>query len=179
MLSAAAFIFRSRRYEDLHADPAISRKTDFFAAASLVTAAFALITPSRFFCELSETLESANVARARKIRARQLYAEGTNENNTTDFVRYEQELVQAALDSLRRRHPQSYWREIDSANRLLNALNGKLLRRTVLSSFARAVRSTITNLGADIDFARQDHREALGRQLAREACRSRPGLDAG
>ncbi len=162
-----SFFLRSRRYESIHADPVIAGKTRFFAAASLVTGALALIGPSRFLRELSAMLEVANLLRAQEIRARRIYHEDSVEQNTADFIRYEQTLVQAALDSLRSRHPERYRREVDLANFLLNALNGRLTRRVLRSAFARAVRAAIHELGSDIDFARQRHREMLGLQLTR------------
>lgn len=167
------FFRRSRRYESLHADPAIARRTQFFAAASLVTGALALVAPSRFLCDLSERLEDANMVRAREIRARRLYHEEAIEQNTADFIHFEQTLAQAALDSLRTRHPKLYRREIELANFLLNALNRALARHLLRSAFARAVRAVIAELGADIDFARQQHREMLGLQLARASTGAR------
>ncbi len=171
--SLATFLLRSRRYENVHADPLISRKTQFFAAASLVTSALALISPSRFFRDLSGMLEVANMARAHGIRTHKLYPEGSIEKNTADFIRYEQCLVQTALDALRSRQPELYRREVDFANFLLNALNSTVLRHVLRSSFAHAVRAAATELGSDIDFARQSHREILGMQLARASSQSR------
>jgi len=165
------FLFRSRRYESIHADPVIAGKTQFFAAASLVTGALALIGPSRFLRELSAMLEAANMLRAREIRARRIYANESVECNTVDFIHYEQTLVQAALDSLRGRHPKRYRQEVELANFLLNALNRPVARHVLRWAFADAVRAAIAELGADIDFARQGHRETLGLQLARTSAR--------
>jgi hypothetical protein len=177
VLSVPTFFRRSRRYGSLHADPAIARRTQFFAAASLVTGTLALIGPSRFLRDLSETLEVANLLRAQEIRSRRLYhddsIDDSIEKNTVDFIHYEQTLVQAALDALRSRHPQLYWREVNIANFLLNALNRAGARYLLRSAFAQAVRAAIAELGADIDFARQNHREMLGLQLARASARPR------
>ncbi len=169
--SVPIFFLRSRRYGSLHADPAIACRTQFFAAAALVTATLALIGPSRFFRDLSGELEAANMLRAAEIRARRIYRDGAVESNTMDFISYEQTLVQAALDSLQARHPRLYRREVQLANFLLNALNRTVPRRFLRSTFARAVRATSAELGADIDFARQSHREMLGLQLARASVR--------
>jgi hypothetical protein len=49
-------------------------------------------------------LENANILRAQEIRTRPRYDEDSIEGNTTEFVCYEQELVQAALDALLIRH---------------------------------------------------------------------------
>jgi capsid protein len=166
------FLLRSRRYENIHADPAIAAKTRFFAAASLVTGALALIGPSRFFRELSAMLEVANMSRAQEIRACRMYPDAAVEHNTADFIHYEQTLVQAALDSLRRQHPERYHQEIELANFLLNAMNRTVARRVLRWTFADAVRAVIAELGVNIDFARQSHREMLGLQLARACARS-------
>lgn len=165
--SLATLLLRSRRYENVQADPVIACRTEFYAAASLVTGALALVAPSRFLCDLSEMLEVANMARAYGIRTRQLYPEGSVEKNTADFIRYEQTLVQKALDALRNRQPELYRREVNIANFLLNALNRTLLRKVLRSPFARGVRAAAAELGESIDFARQNHREVLGMQLAR------------
>ena len=157
----------------VQADPAIARRTEFFAAASLVTGALALAAPSRFFRDLSGMLEAANMARAHGIRTRALYHDGPIEKNTADFIHYEQGLVQTALEALRCRKPELYRREVDVANFLLNTLNCAVLRCLLRSSFARAVRAATAELGGTIDFARQDHREALGMQLALISSRSR------
>ncbi len=165
--SLASFLLRSRRYGNVHAEPTIARKTEFFAAASLVTSALALVAPSRFLRDLSERLEVTNMARAHGILTRQLYPDDTIEKNTADFIHYEQGLVQTALDSLRHRQPELYRREVGCANFLLNALNRTVLRHILRSSFARAVRAAAAELGSEIDFACQNHREAVGMQLAR------------
>ena len=173
VLSVPTFFRRSRRYGRLHADPAIARSTEFFAAASLVTGALALIGPSRFLRDLSERLEAVNISRAQEIRSRRLYCGDSIEKNTADFVHYEQTLVQAALDALRNRHPRRYRREVEIANFLLNAVNRIGARYVLRSVFARAVRAVSAELGNDIDFARQKHREMLGLQLARASSRPR------
>jgi hypothetical protein len=64
---------------------------------------------------------------------------------------------------------------VDLANFLLNALNRTVARHLLPCAFADAVRAAIAELGANIDFARQSHRETLGLQLARSWAR-RPSL---
>jgi hypothetical protein len=172
MTAVPIFLLRSRRYESIHADPDIAAKTQFFGAASLVTGALALIAPSRFLRDLSAMLEVANMLRAQEIRSRLIYPEDSVERNTVDFIHYEQTLVQAALDTLRGRHPKRYRQEVELANFLLNALNRSVARYVLRWAFADAVRAAIAELGADIDFARQSHREMLGLQLARASARS-------
>ena len=160
---------RSRRYLHLHTDPTISCRTNFFAAAAIVTRVLSLRGPSAFVLELSATLEEANASRARLIRTGELYADGTIEGNTRDFVRFEQGLVQQHLEKLRQCSPRDYLSEIGGMNAAFELLRFKPLRNLVERCFVRAVEETIACLGAPIDVAQRACREALGVHIAEQA----------
>jgi hypothetical protein len=136
MHDATTFLQRSLRYERLHADPRIACKTDFFAAATLVTRSLAHAIPTRFLGRLSALLERENWRRAQEILCGRLYETGRIELNTADFIRYEQALVQAQLDGLRRTDPRRYLREIHRANTQLALAQGPLARALLDCHFA-------------------------------------------
>lgn len=162
---------RSERYRQLDEHPAIRARTDFFAAAAVVTRMLAFGGATPFMVALSGVLERANMSRARLIRGGLLYVTGSVDRNTLDFVRYEQALVQSALDRLRRSDPHGYAEQISIANA---AIARVLRRRAACASFAatvfiRAAESCLGQLGRMIDFSAQSDREALGQELARSA----------
>lgn len=122
---------------------------------------------------LSDALERVNVARAGLICSGLLYRSGSVERNTRDFVRYEQALVQEALDRLRGSDPHGYLEQIRLAN---GAITRSLMRRTAcassaLSTFAQAAERCLARLGRAIEFSAQSDREALGMELAVMASR--------
>lgn len=162
---------RSERYRRLDAQPAIRARTDFFVAASLVTRVLAYGGATPFMLRLSESLERVNSWRAQLICRGLLYGGGTIQGNTVDFIRYEQILVQRALDRLRRSHPDAYAQQIRHAD---DAIARLLQRRALcasgaLTTFIRAADSCLATLGRMLEFSRQSDREALGEALARSA----------
>lgn len=168
-----SFLLRSERYRRLDAEPAIRARTDFFAAASIVTRVLAYGGTTPFMAGLSHMLEHVNVSRAQMICRGALYVTGSVERNTLDFVRYEQALIQEALDRLRHGDPRAYAEQICLADRAL----ARVLRRraactsSAVATFVRAAECCLTRLGRAIEFARQSDREALGTELARSARR--------
>ena len=95
------FCRRSQRMANLHADPRISSKTTFAAAASLTTEELGAIdnftarfvtSPSTraFLRESSAALEASNMGMFAAIRNGQGFSSGTRAENDTAFVRYEQ-----------------------------------------------------------------------------------------
>lgn len=168
-----SLLLRSERYRRLDAQPAIRSRTDFFAAASVVTRVLAYSGPTPFMVALSDALERVNVARARLICSGLLYVSGSVERNTQDFVRYEQALVQEALDRLRGSDPHGYLEQIRLAN---TAISHALMRRrgcasSALATFVRAADRCLARLGRAIEFSAQSDREALGMELAATASR--------
>jgi hypothetical protein len=166
-----SFLLRSERYRRLDADPVIRSRTSFFAAASVVTRVLAYGGTTPFMVVLSHALEQVNVSRARLICSGQLYDSGSVERNTMDFVRYEQALVQQALDGLCRIDPPLYSEQISIAN---GAIDRAMSRRAAyasssLATFARAAAACFVRLGRAIEFSRQSDRQALGEELARRA----------
>ena len=165
----SALVLRAERYRRLHAQPSIRRRTDFFAAAATVTRVLAYGGATPFLGELSELLEAVNLTRAGQIDRGVLYAGGSVEANTADFVHYEQCIVQQALERLRSRNSRGYADQI----RLANAALAFALRTGLLwgwgacAVFATAVRRCGPELGRGIEFADQAHREALGLEIAR------------
>ena len=170
-----AFLLRSERYRRLDAEPAIRARTDFFAAASIVTRVLAYGGTTPFMAGLSHMLEHVNVSRAQMICRGALYVTGSVERNTLDFVRYEQALIQEALDRLRHGDPRAYAEQIHLADRAI----ARVLRRraactsSAVATFVRAAECCLMRFGRAIEFARQSDREALGTELARSA-RQRP-----
>jgi hypothetical protein len=170
-----SLLLRSERYRRLDAQPAIRSRTDFFAAASIVTRVLAYSGTTPFMVALSEALERVNVYRAGMIRDGLLYVSGSVERNTQDFVRYEQALVQAALDRLRGSDPHGYHEQI----RLANGAIARVLRRraacasSALATFVQGAERCLTRLGRTIEFSAQSDREALGEELAHSARRDR------
>lgn len=171
--SRVSFLLRSERYRRLDAQPAIRSRTDFFAAAAIVTRVLAYGGATPFMVALSDTLERVNVSRARLICSGALYVSGSVERNTRDFVRYEQALVQQALDRLRGCDPYEYAEQVRAANSAIV----RVLRRpaasasTAVATFVRAAESCLARLGRTIEFAAQSDREALGEEIARTARR--------
>lgn len=171
--SRLSLLLRSERYRSLDFHPVIRSRTDFFAAASTVTRVLAYSGATPFLIALSDALERVNVSRARLICGGRLYATGSVERNTLDFVRYEQILVQQWLDRLRGSNPREYSQQIRFAN---GAIAHGLGRRAACVSgavaiFVRAGESCLARLGRAIEFAAQADREMLGVELARSARR--------
>ena len=166
---------RSRRYRCLDAQPAIRARTDFFAAAAIVTRVLAYSGATPFMAALSNTLESVNVHRAKLICSGQLYATGSIECNTRDFVCYEQVLVQEALDRLRWTDPHAYAEQV----RIANGALARVLRPRAacasgaLAAFVCAAECCLVIIGRAIEFSAQSDRETLGEELARSARRIR------
>jgi hypothetical protein len=102
-----------------------------------------------------------------------LSASGSVERNTRDFVRYEQTLVQEALERLRSSDPRGYCEQI----RIANTAIARVLKPRAgcacgaLATFVRAAQSCLARLGRTIEFSAQADREALGEELARSARR--------
>jgi hypothetical protein len=171
MSAAYRLLLRSERYRRLDARPAIRSRTDFFAAASIVTRVLAYGGTTPFMLALSDALERVNVSRAQLICDGVLYVSGSVERNTRDFIRYEQALVQQALDHLRGRDPHGYAEQIRATNSAL----ARVLRRraacasSALATFVHAAECCLARLGRTIEFATQSDREALGEELARSA----------
>jgi hypothetical protein len=159
---------RERRYRRIAADPAIAARTNFFAAAVVVTRALGAREQPPFLVQLAAMLEVANVRRAHEIRAGRLYETGAPRANTADFVHFEQALVEAELARLRARDERAWHAVVDCANaQLRRATRG--VARWVNREFARAAREARRQLGRDIDFARREDRELLGNEIARAA----------
>lgn len=168
-----SLLLRAERYRRLDAQPDIRARTAFFAAAWTVTRVLAYSGTTPFMVTLSDALERANVSRAQLIRSGCLYPTGNIERNTLDFVRFEQALVQEALDRLRASDPYGYSEQI----RLANGAIASALRRpagcasSALATFVRAAQCCLVRLGRAIEFAVQSDREVLGQELARSARR--------
>ena len=176
-----SLLLRSERYRRLDADPLIRSRTSFFAAASVVTRVLAYSGATPFMLTLSDALERANMARARQICTGLLYAGGSVERNTLDFVQYEQGLVQEALERLRRSDPTVHSEQIRIANR---AIDRALRHRTAcafsaLETFTQAAQACLARLGRTFEFSAQCDREALGQEIARSARRPEPARVAG
>lgn len=161
------FCERSRRYAKLAADPAIASHTNFFGAAAVVTNALGGWPQSKFMHDLSATLEKDNLTQVALIRSGKLYSGGTIEKNTEEFVHYEQTNVQKELDALQKRNPAEYASVIATANKDLNGTVSAIAKVTD-PTFARADADARNNLHHDINFAHQQDREELGRDVAKE-----------
>jgi RHS repeat-associated protein len=163
---SSATCARSMRYERTDSDPRVSSKTSFFGAAAIVTSALALPAPSSFMSELSGNLETANMDRAAQIRSGTLYASGSVQDNDKDFIHFEQSIVQKALDGYAESDPDGYK---DLINEINNMLNSRPVARAAGFSdpnFAKGLAAAKEQLGGKIDFANQQHREALGQSIA-------------
>jgi hypothetical protein len=168
--AAARCLTRARRYQRWHEHPAIGRRTSFFAAAAIVNRALARhALSSPFLLDLGATLERANTLRALEILAGRRYQGGSIESNTLDFIRFEQAIVQAHLDGLRRASERSYRREIRAINSVLGGLQYRVIRALVNRCFVCAADETLRCLGAPLDFAEQHCRVTLGVQIAYHA----------
>jgi hypothetical protein len=159
---------RALTYEYLDADPAIGGRTRFFRAASVVTRVLGASGPTCFMRGLSASLEIANLARARQIRGGGLYTNGAFVANTADFIRFEQALVQQALDALWVEDAPRYAAEVGYVDRGLARMrlwcsclrSGAHLRLHIALQQARRA------LGRQPQFARQVDRETIGLALA-------------
>ena len=149
--------------------------TDFFGAASQTTRMLAAVEipgsgltisgeSRNFLREVSAQLEVLNVETALSIE------NGSLSHADLDgyLVNLEQTNVQAALDTLRTTDPRKYQRVVSEINSLLNA---KRVNRSLgrLYGSDRAYQNILDqvreDLGSDIDFSNQDHREAIGHKL--------------
>jgi hypothetical protein len=175
VLASSSFWLRSQRYRRISLEPRIASRTAFYSAASTVTRAFAFSIVSPFMASLSRSLEDCNVARAIRIRSGDLYASGTLEANTLDFVRFEQCLVECALERLRAVDPLAFAREIALADAALHraAREGVLLVSAAHHCLRRALLELRQGLGRWPSFAQQHDRELLGVALALRSTPSR------
>jgi RHS repeat-associated protein len=169
---------RSLYYQTIASDPSISGKTSFFWAASAVVNALAstnltgagISNETLVFLDKSGAeLQARNVQRASQIAGGSVYgAGGSIASNDRNFVRFEQNIVQGQLNTLKSADPQKY-------NRVVSEVNGQLngTWKESAASFAgqsdRNVRSALntvrTNLGRDIDFGNYNDRVAIGDAL--------------
>ena len=154
---------RSLRYESMDEESALRGFTRFFGAASVVTNVLGTIRGvgpnAKFMTQLSRKLETANSQRAELIRNGQLPSLGAVSLNDAAFVRYEQSIVQAELDTMKIDAPLGYRTLVSYSNA---ALNGRI----VDPNFRRARDAAVKHIGGPIDFANQEHREVLGRATA-------------
>jgi hypothetical protein len=104
--------------------------------------------------ELSATLGRVNEIRAAQIRSGLLYGHGSVETNTSDFVSYEQTIVQAHLEQLRHSAPRRCSREVRMANWAFDSLLINVLTGFVNRCFVDAARDTV-RLAGSLDFAEQ------------------------
>jgi hypothetical protein len=142
--AAARCLSRARRYQRWHEHPGIGRRTSFFAAAAIVNRALARhALSSPFLLDLGAALERVNTLRALEILAGRRYQEGSVESNTLDFIRFEQAIVQAHLDGLRRSSERCYRREIRAINTLLGALRYGVIRALANRCFVSAADETL------------------------------------
>ncbi len=156
---------------DLHADPRISSKTTFAAAASMTLETLGAIdhfssaiatSPSTraFLRQSSAALEASNVTMFNAIRNGQGFSSGSIAENDAAFVRYEQGLVQGFLDGLNATDPGAYAKLVEESNATLNRRFGKSDQYNSVLDSARS------SLGVEaLDFANQDHRVAIGDAL--------------
>jgi hypothetical protein len=159
---------RAHTYDCLDADPKIGRRTAFFRAAAVVTRVLGSGHLTGFMRDLSASLEVANLARAQQIRAGQLYVEHAVGANTAHFIRFEQALVQEALDMLRTKDARQYAAEIDSADRALARMRlwCSRLPSTAHRDLHMALQQARAWLGRAPRFAIQSDREAIGLAVA-------------
>ncbi len=175
--AARCLIGRADRYQRWHDHPRVGGRTAFFAAAAIVNRALVrhtLLSP--FLLDLGATLEAANTLRALDILDGRLYRGGSVEGNTLDFIRFEQTIVQAHLDGLRRHAPRSYRREIRAVNASLRALRCGIFRALADRCLVHAADATRRCLGGPLDFAEQDCRVMLGAHIAHHATSRRSQL---
>jgi hypothetical protein len=166
--ASSRFLARSERYRAFDSDPSISRRTAFFRAAQIVTAALAFAPVSVFIDELSAQLEALNREHAQRLRTGAFRISRSVLENTENFVRIEQRYVQDALDRLQARSSHDYATEIVAMNR--NLQRAAFWPSRFLSTAHRALYQSIhagrAELGRWPDFGSQRDRETLGLQLA-------------
>jgi hypothetical protein len=168
------FCSRSLRYVNTAMDKRISSRTNFFVAAAAVTNALGGSPQSSFMKDLSASLETANMQRANQIRDGHLYSTGSVAQNTKDFVTFEQNNVQKALDAIKQHNPDQYQKELSEQNASLNGNLTSLAGRFTDPAVTRAIALTQQALGRSIDFGNQSDREALGNAIAGQVSRDAP-----
>ena len=169
-----SLILRAQRYRRFDADPLIRARTDFFAAAVLVTQAI-LRAPSIFLMTLSEELEDENARRADAIRAGYIYRYSDVQSNTRDFIHFEQTLVEHSFQQLAIRNRRRYRREVHSINHALALASSARLPFVIEPRFSEGVARTIKQLGRSVDIRSQAARELLGLNLARASRQNAAG----
>ena len=170
----SAFCQRAYQYQQL--DRMFASQTRFFAAASMTTAMLASMempvgntwftsrSTRTFMRAVSGQLERLNFDIAYQLESGAL----SGSNLDAYIVRQEQNAVQGALDGLRASDPKSYESLISEVNGLLNGEGYSGLAGSVYSSdreYQGVLDGVREQLGGDIDFANQDHREAIGMAL--------------
>ncbi len=154
-------------------DGKVSSQTRFFAAASATVQSLASldIPGAGFFVSdqnrsimagLSLSLEALNTGIASSIEKGILRGPGLDSR----IVRKEQKAVQTFLDKLNSSNPNSYKSLVGEFNSLLNP-NGMLEKVagsvfSTDSAYGRILDGVRSDLGRDIDFAKQSDREAIG-----------------
>jgi hypothetical protein len=163
-----SFLARSERYGAFDSDPSIGRRTAFFRAAQIVTAALAFAPVSAFIDELSAQLESLNHEHAQQLRVGAFHTTRSVLENTANFVRIEQRYVQDALDRLYAHSSHAAATEIATMNRNLQraALWPSRFLSTAHRALYRSIHASRAELGRWPDFGRQPDRETLGLQVA-------------
>ncbi len=168
---------RVHRYDAVDAEEAIRARTDFFAAAAVVTRAVSFMPPSRFLLHLSARLEWLNMSRAAAIRSGSLYGGGSVAANTDDFIHIEQSAVQRHLDCLKKAAPHRYRTEIASLNSAMRAAGRLPLWAPGVAGIANALRRAQQETDGEMDFAAQPFREAVGRHVSASIRRAEPRRD--
>jgi len=161
-----ALLQRSDRYRALALDPHICSRTLFFHAAHIVTRMLSFGSPTPFIAGLSATLEEINLAYAQRLR-RHASALSLAEA-TRKFVELEQRHVENALRHLWQSSPAAAAEEVARMNRDLQrvASQGVVLFSPTYRIFHHALQNTRRGLGRLPDFGSQQHRQALGLEIA-------------
>ena len=169
----SGFCRRATLYQ--HFQVKFSGTTDFFGAASQTTRMLAAVEipgsgfsisgdAKGFLREVSGQLEALNVQTALSIEDGSL----SHPNLDGYLVNLEQTHVQAALDNLRTTNPSQHQKVMKEINDLLNARGLDRILGSVYGS-DRAYQGILDqvrdDLGSDIDFSNQEHREAIGHKL--------------
>ncbi|WP_298324797.1 RHS repeat-associated core domain-containing protein [Asticcacaulis sp.] len=159
-------------------------QTRFFAAASMTTTMLASMdipvlgglaissNARSFLSDVSASLEDANAKLAMSMET----VRSRGGNIDLQLIRKEQDLVQGHLNNLRKNNIENYTKIVSEINNMLNSEDGFSSTMNAAAGLVYPSERHYHNMlsrvreqiGGDIDFSNQEHREAIGRQLVND-----------
>ena len=160
-------------------DGKFAGQTRFYGAAAATTAMLANLSmpgfgqamvsnsTRQFMSDMSSSLEAMNMRMAKSLEGGAM----NGANLDLKFIHAEQTAVQGHLDAFNARDPSAYASMIAEVNGLLNPSGVKEGMANFYGTdraYQRVLDGVRNDVGGEIDFANQGHREAIGKALVKE-----------